>query len=894
MLDSLLPSNVFAEPFQEKKEVYRVLCIQSSENPKIEKKRSLLVEKAFSEADIPISLNYVFLRTHDVQVEAIRKSLKENLDTFQETPPDAILAFNDDALRYLIQSEHPVARQTPTVFSNVVLPADTLDKYPLITGQLETIDYRQAYELGKQLFGEVDEVQIAYGFQREEFLLIDTAKKQLKEIPECAFVRNFYQYGPKGARIDTIRNLDTISHPLTVAFDLPTVWKSSSFYEYYKEKTPIRHFGIKARGEYIYVDFLSYQLHPFIGLTNAFFSDEGFSDIVPHGVIGGYFNRVEPQAEKAVETVLRILKGEPAESIPIDTGVRTPVFDWEVMQHWSISEAQLPTGSLVVNQPFMGKYRKTVIAGVVLVCVLAVLFFAYLVRVSRSAGFRYTSSQKRLGEEQERIQTMINAISDFIISMDCRGMIVSINPVARRLLGMDREEERGNELHFCSLVRLSPRYKHDAFWLQKLIRRSVEMRERVLLPEGSLLELLNGRSLQISGGIRALYINGEHVGTLLTFRDCTDKLRQEQFLDFCMAAGNVYTWQIEQRKRQIVFHESFFVTNGINRDIPVLSKEEFLAMLHPDDFQLGNEGIGMMFQNPDITKSKIQLRIKLPTGYVWFEFRITSMPGGVTNPDDVRLFGICLNIQKQKEAELDMQKVLEQAEESNRVKSEFLANMSHEIRTPLNAIVGFSSIINEVEDEEKEHFLELISKNCDMLLKTINDILDISRVESGYPFQYKVCHLKRFLSELWSEELPYFEKKGLDFFLEMPDDECAIEIDPFRLKQLLVQLINNACNFTNEGRVVLGYQYEEDESFVTIYVRDTGIGIAPEDRKIVFERFYKLDKFTSGGGLGLSLCKEITQRFNGTIQITDGLHGKGISVLVNLPIHQGQNKTKEI
>ena len=157
MLESLLPSNVFAEPFLEEEE-YRVLCIQSSGNPKIEKKRRLLVEEAFDKADIPISLNYLFLRTHDVQVENIRKLLEENLDTYQETPPDVILAFNDDALRYLIQSGHPIARQTPIVFSNVILPADTLDKYPLITGQLETIDYRQAYELGKQLFGEVEEV----------------------------------------------------------------------------------------------------------------------------------------------------------------------------------------------------------------------------------------------------------------------------------------------------------------------------------------------------------------------------------------------------------------------------------------------------------------------------------------------------------------------------------------------------------------------------------------------------------------------------------------------------------------------------------------------------------------------------------------------------------------
>ena len=233
-----------------------------------------------------------------------------------------------------------------------------------------------------------------------------------------------------------------------------------------------------------------------------------------------------------------------------------------------------------------------------------------------------------------------------------------------------------------------------------------------------------------------------------------------------------------------------------------------------------------------------------------------------------------------------MQKVLEEAEESNRIKSEFLANMSHEIRTPLNAIVGFSTIINEVEDEEKNLFLGLISKNCDMLLQTINNILDISRVESGYPFQYRVCYLKKLLFELWSEEQLLFEETNVQLFLKVAEDECLLETDPFRLKQLLVQLIKNARNFTSEGTVTLGYQYKAGDSFVRIYVCDTGIGIAPEDRKIAFERFYKLDKFTAGGGLGLSLCKEITQRFNGSIQINDGFHGKGTCVTVDLPVHQ--------
>lgn len=893
LLVGILPfSSQTASPSETKKE-YRVLCIQSSDTPYLMEERKALVEKAFRKADIPVSLNYFFLRTHDVEASYSKNILRENLDIYQKISPDVILVFNDDALNFVMASKHPLVENTPIVFSNVIIPLYIIKDFTHITGQLETIDYRQAYELGKKLFGEVDELQIAFGFQREDFQLRDTIQAQMKDLPEFTFFRNFHENGPEGAPVDTVRDPATVSHPLTISYDLPTVWNRDQFTRYYKRTDSIRHFGIKARGEVIFSDFMRYQLQPFIGVTNSYFHDEGFGSRSHHGVIGGYFNTVGKQVDKAVGSCLRIMKGEPAESIPIDTGIRTPIFDWKLMQYWGISESQLPKGSIVVNEPFNLKYRTLLIAGDIIAKILVILLAVYLIRVSKGIRYNRNSSLRKLDEEQERIRTTMNAVSDCIISLDCREMIVSINPAAQRLLGLDENRMQLRNMHICSFVKLSPRYKHDPFWLQKLIDRAAETHEEQHLPEGSLLELRDGRRLQISGIIRSLYMNGTRIGTLFTFRDCTDKLRQVQFLEFCMVAGDVYTWQICHENKEITFHESFFTSNGIDREVTVLGKDEFISFLHPDDRELWQKELDEIIENAKVDQYKLQVRLNLPAGYTWFEFRITSMPIAADERKNIRLFGICLSIQKLKETESVMQKVLEEAEESNRIKSEFLANMSHEIRTPLNVIVGFSTIINEVDNEEKGYFLELISKNCDMLLQTINDILDISRVESGYPFQYKVCYLKKLLSEVWAEEQPLFEDTNVELFLELPNDECLIETDSFRLKQMLDQLIRNARNFTTNGSVTLGYQYRTGDEDVTIYVRDTGIGIAPEDREIVFERFYKLDKFTAGGGLGLSLCKEIVQRFNGSIQVTDGLHKKGTCIIVNLPVHQVQLKTNK-
>lgn len=738
----------------------------------------------------------------------------------------------------------------------------------------------------------MDELQIVYGFQREDFKLIDTAEVQLKDIPEFTFFRTLTDKGPEDVPLDTVQDPDKVRHPLTISYDIPTVWPHDQYLRYYKENQSIRRIGIKARGEFIYPNFLSYQLQPFIGVTNSYFFDEGFGGNMSHGVIGGYFNTVGRQVDTAVGTCLRILKGESAESIPIDTGLRTPIFDWELMQHWGISKSQLPEGSVIVNEPFWVKYRMPVIAGAIGGIILIIAFLIYLMQISKKVRFNRNSSVKKLEEEQERVRTTVNAVSDCIISLDCQEMITSINPAARRLLGLDEYGTLLKSKHLSSFLKLSPRYKHDPFWFMKLVERAAETHEEQHLPEGSLLELRNGNSLQISGVIRSLYINGTRIGTLFAFSDCTDQLRQAQFLEFSMAAGDVYTWQINSETNEITFHESFFATNGIDREVPVLDKDEFINYLHPDDRQLWLQKLVEVSANATVDKYKLQVRLQLPAGYVWFEFRITSMPVVSDEQRNMRLFGICLSIQKLKETEFVMQKVLEEAKESNRIKSEFLANMSHEIRAPLNVIVGFSTIINEVDDQEKGQFLELISKNCDTLLQTINDILDISRVESGYPFQYKVCYLKKFLSGVWSGEQPLFGDTKVELFLEVPDDECLIETDPFRLRQLLEQLIRNARNFTFEGSVTLGYQYKTDDKYVIIYVRDTGIGIVPEDREIVFERFYKLDKFTAGGGLGLSLCKEITHRFSGSIQIVEGLYGKGTCVIVNLPVHQVQLKNE--
>lgn len=885
------PTRSFPDEKSRANKTYKVLFVHSSGAPVFMQMVRLLVEQEFKKADIPVEINYLFHFTQDQSTENAMNVLLEKLKPYNENPPDLILTVNDDAFNFVLATEYPIVYDVPIVFSNVTFPIKALlDKHTNLTGQIETVNYRQAYELACRLFGDIDEMQLVYGFQRLDSDFYEKESNQIYAFPELAIVRDLAgEGGPESISVDTIRPPHTLGHPLKVCFDILTVWPFDQFTRYYdreKPQFPIHRIGIKAAEEFIYAPFFSYYYIPFINVNNAYFPSVALEEFPTHsGCVGGYMNPIENQAKTAVERAVRILKGEPVSHFPIDTAPRIPIFDWNAMQHWNIPESVLPPGSRIVNKPFYLEYRGSLIAGGLLLIILLITLIYSLIHYSRLTKIAGNSVFRKLQEEQDHMLATVNSVNEGIISFNQKGLLTSINPVATKLLQISRQPEELVGEHIHALLRLSPPQGNDLFWLYDLSNEARISGKKRFLPEGTLLHLRNGKTLRIVGILRPLSLNRENIGTLFTFRDCTDKLRESEFLEFSMAAGDVYTWQLNGREQCLAFHSSFFEQNKIEPVNSSIYYDKFLELVHPDDKGTWIETFSLMHQNKEGDKKNVQIRLSLPEkGYTWFEFRISSMPATELNRD-TRFYGICLSIQKLKETETSLIHVLNEATESNRLKAEFLANMSHEIRTPLNAIVGFSTIIEEVEPEEREQFMQLISRNCDMLLQTINDILDISRVESGYPFQYKTCSLQAFLSDFRKETEKLFVNTDLQFLFEIPQADISFETDIFRLKQTLEQLVKNAVQFTKSGSITVGYRVDNEEERVLIYVRDTGIGIAPENRKIVFERFFKLNNFTAGGGLGLSLCAEIIQRMHGKIDISEGTE-RGTCVNIWLPVRQ--------
>ena len=224
------------------------------------------------------------------------------------------------------------------------------------------------------------------------------------------------------------------------------------------------------------------------------------------------------------------------------------------------------------------------------------------------------------------------------------------------------------------------------------------------------------------------------------------------------------------------------------------------------------------------------------------------------------------------ESESALREAKDRAEESSRLKSAFLANMSHEIRTPLNAIVGFSDVLASggISVDEQQGYVDIIKTNSDLLLRLINDILDVSRLEADrVTFTIEKCDVVPLCQQVLAS-VSQARKSENEFIFECDRESVDLRTDIQRLQQVIINLLSNADKFTRNGKITLKLEIDDEKRVATFSVSDTGTGIPLEKQKLVFERFEKLNEYVQGTGLGLSICKLTVEKWGGEIWVDSG------------------------
>lgn len=485
--------------------------------------------------------------------------------------------------------------------------------------------------------------------------------------------------------------------------------------------------------------------------------------------------------------------------------------------------------------------------------------------------------EEALHDSEEKYRTLVENLNEVIFTLDMEGCFTYISPAIEQYTGFYADQIIGQT--FTRFIHPDDLPALTASFERTLSGRLEPFEFRVLNKDGTV------RHVHTSS--RMLLEEGKVAGLTGIMSDITERIQAEEKLRILSRA-------VEQSPAAIVITNTEGKIEYINSkfaDVTGYSQAEVLQQ-NPRVLKSGD-------MSPDYYK---QLWQTITSGKEWHgEFHNRKKSGELywelasispifdATGKITHFLGIKEDITDLKQTGLELIKAKERAEASNRLKTEFLHNMSHEIRTPMNGIIGFSQLLGDPDltAEKQKQFTNIIIKNSEQLLRIIDNILEISQLETKQikAFEEEVC-LNDLLLELFSvfdvkakeNKIPLYLKKGLS------DKKSTILTDKSRLRKIVTNLLENSMKFTSTGFIEFGYQLIDNK--LEIYIKDTGIGINPEKQAIIFDRFSKENKGRSklygGLGLGLSIAKENAELLGGEITLKSKT-GKGSTFYVTIP-----------
>ena len=608
-----------------------------------------------------------------------------------------------------------------------------------------------------------------------------------------------------------------------------------------------------------------------------------------NGVFCAYDSDAYTSALLAGQKASQVLKGTSPQEIGVTESKQGFIYDYKQLDFFYVDPDKVASSGIIVNEPYWEKYKFLFILLYPSILALLVVSVVWLMRVNRRESKRRIQAQTRLlvqnklVEQRNEFDNIFHSIRDGVITYDTDLHIHFTNSSLLKMLHLP-SEAGGRVYEGMMAGSIFNIYNEGQDILHKMLKQVASTGESVQIPQGSFMkEVHSDKYFPVSGEIVPIRSRGMITGMAFSARNISDE--EKRFFDMAMDESSIYPWQFDVETNCFIFPQGFLTRLGYEESVTIISREDMERTVHPDDLK----EVKLLFDRAltgEDTNTRLNFRQRNADGeYEWWEYR-SSVITGLTQDSLYNILGVCQSIQRYKTAEQEMREARDKALQTDKLKSAFLANMSHEIRTPLNAIVGFSDLLSDTSGfttEEVAQFIATINKNCGLLLALINDILDLSRIESGtMEFIFAEHNLPLLLKTVHDSQRLNMPP-GVELLLRMPEgDKKYLQTDNVRLQQVVNNLINNAAKFTFSGSITFGYEEEEEPGYTRIFVEDTGVGISEEGIRHIFERFYKVDNFTQGAGLGLSICQTIVERLKGTISVTSEV-GKGTRFTVRLP-----------
>lgn len=779
-------------------------------------------------------------------------------DRARQQGTDIIITASDEAFYTLMHCGDSLPYKLPIVVSGIKYPNEKfMLSNPNICGYTSKINFERLFDKARQLFP-----------GRTEIICIsDSSTLSLKGVAELERI------WPEYRRLHPEYSLNKMN----VQAQAPNPVISSICYEY----NAYNRIVIAPK----WTPFLS-----FIGKNSKAPVFAGQSIALTNGVFCVYDSEPYEGCYRTGLRAAQILQG----AAPADFGVvdlpGNLLYDYRQLEFFKVNADRVKDDGIIMNSPLMERYRIWVILFYSFVVGALAFLVIWLYRLNRRESRRRMHAQtrliiqNRLVEQRDEFDNIFCSIRDGLITYDTDLRIHFVNRALMLMVDLDPDIHTARYYEGQVAGSIFRIYSNGEDILCSLLKQVRTERRVIPIPEKAFMqEIHNGNYFPVSGEVVPVYSKNKLSGMAICCRNISEEEMHKRFFNLAVDASSVYPWQYDIRTNSFHFSGALLDYFGLSGKIAIL-RDELESFIHPEDVEQAHRHFSAIFKG-DEPDTRMSFRMRNGEGkYEWWEFRSASYNG--LNPEaPYMVLGICQSIQRYKSTEEELIAARDRAMQADTLKSAFLANMSHEIRTPLNAIVGFSDLLKDIDafsPEEVKQFVDTININCTLLLALINDILDLSRIESGsMDFRFAGYNLTFVMQQVYdSQRLSMPE--GVELIMKVPEGEGkSIVTDSVRLKQVINNFINNAKKFTTSGSISYGYLVDEP-GYTTFFVEDTGSGISDENLQHIFERFYKVDSFTQGAGLGLSICQTIVERFHGTISVSSEV-GKGTRFIVRVP-----------